>query len=216
MMRHILSTIPTILLCSVVIPIPLLAQNVGLHMSTARTSVSESIAVDPATGMGGGVSLDIPLSDNAGFRTGVFYARKGVSFGEEMIRRDLHQGPMPAGGGMRLDYVELPLLLRLGVPLGNTVGAYVLLGATVGVKAGCSVNIEVGGSSNSADCGATDDFRPLDAGATGGAGVAIRLSEGLSVTLDALYNAGLVDFSDGPTGDRHRALTVLAGMRFPM
>lgn len=62
------------------IPLPVLAQEAGLHLSVAHTSLSDpSEGEDPATRPGGGISLDFPLSDNVGLLTGVFYACKGIS-----------------------------------------------------------------------------------------------------------------------------------------
>ena len=76
--------------------------------TVARTNLSESDDdTDPAIRIGGGVSLGFPFTDNAGFRTGIFYARKGMLLGDEL----------PVSGGTYFDYIEVPALLRIGIPV---------------------------------------------------------------------------------------------------
>ena len=197
-----------ILLCSIV-PLPIVAQEVGLHFTVARTNLTESSAeADPAMRMGGGVSLDFPFTDNVGFRTGLFYARKGVQFGYGI----------PISGGTYFDYVELPALLRISIPVEGSARPYVLLGPAVAIKIGCSIEGEAAGTEFSQDCDDVDvdiPFRSLDLGLTGGFGVAITPAGGVSIRLDALYNLGLRPVADG-TSEKHRAITGQVGIAFPI
>ena len=194
------------------IPLPVLAQEAGLHLSVAHTSLSDpSEGEDPATRLGGGISLDFPLSDNVGLLTGVFYARKGILFSEEI----------PVTGGVRFDYLELPALFRLNIPIDGSTRPYLLLGPTLGINVGCSIEVDSGQGPVSQACEDADaSIRKLDIGLSGGLGVAIRLSGGVSITLNALYSLGLLPVEGGSvtsaSDDKHRAITGLAGIAFPI
>ena len=65
-------TLPFAVLLFSIAPPPVLGQEAGLHFTVARTSLSESSEADPAIRLGGGASLDVPFTDNVGFRTGIF------------------------------------------------------------------------------------------------------------------------------------------------
>ena len=194
------------------IPVPVLTQEAGLHLSVARTSLSDpGEGADPATRLGGGIALDFPLSDNAGFRTGVFYAPKGILFSEEI----------PVSGGAYFDYLELPALFRLSIPIDGSIRPYLLLGPTLGINVGCSIEADAGQGPVSQDCeDIGESVRRLDLGLTGGLGVAIRLSGDVSITLDALYNLGLLPVDSGrvnsSSSDKHRVITGQAGIAFPI
>ncbi len=189
-------------------PLPVLAQEVGLYFTVARTTLSETDnEADPATRVGGGISLDLPFTDNAGFRTGIFHARKGAQFGEEM----------PVSGGTYFDYVEIPALLRISIPVEGGARPYFLLGPALAINVGCSIEVSAGGSEISQDCedvGAS--VRNLDLGLTGGVGIALTSQGGVSFRLDALYNPGLRQVVDDAEGEKHRAITGQAGIAFPI
>ena len=188
-------------------PLPALAQEVGLHLTVARTTLSESDdEADPAIRIGGGGSLDLPFTDNVGFRTGIFLVRKGATFGEEM----------PVSGGTYFDYIEVPALLRIGIPVEGRARPYFLLGPALAINVGCSIEIGAGGTSLSQDC---DDvnipIRRLDLGLTGGVGIALTSQGGVSFRLDTLYNPGLRAVADDG-GEKHRAITGQVGIAFPI
>lgn len=202
----LLSSIATLLFS--IAPLPVLAQEAGLHLTVARTSLSESDnEADPATRVGGGISLDLPFTDNAGFRTGIFLARKGAQFGEEI----------PVSGGTYFGYVEIPALVRIGIPVEGGARPYFLLGPTLAINFGCSIEVSAEGSEISQDCGDVGaPVRRLDLGLTGGVGIALTSQEGVSLRLDALYNLGLRQVVDDAEGEKHRALTGQVGIAFPI
>lgn len=199
--------LPFAVLVFSIAPLPVRAQEVGLHFTVARTNLSESDdEADPATRVGGGISLDLPFTDNAGFSTGIFLARKGALFGEEM----------PVSGGTYLDYLEVPALLRIGIPVEGQARPYFLFGPALAINIGCSIEASAAGTSLSQDC---DDvnvpIRRLDLGLTGGVGLALTSQGGVSFRLDALYNAGLRAVADDG-GEKHRVITGQVGIAFPI
>lgn len=191
-------------------PLPVLAQEAGLHFTIARTSLSDSDdEADPATRVGGGISLDLPFSENAGFRTGIFYARKGARFSEEIEE-------MSVSGGTYFDYIEVPALLRIGIPVEGGARPHFLLGPALAIKVSCSLEVDAGATAASVDCDDVDaPIRSLDLGLTGGFGIAITASGGVSIRLDALYSLGLRAVADGPE-EKNRAITGQVGVVFPI
>ena len=151
--------------------------------------------------MGGGISLDLPFSENAGFRTGIFHARKGARFSEEIEE-------MSVSGGTYFDYIEVPALLRIGIPVEGGARPHFLLGPALAIKVSCSLEVDAGATAASVDC---DD---VDA-PTGGFGIAITASRGVSIRLDALYSLGLRAVADGPE-EKNRAITGQVGVVFPI
>ena len=118
-MKHILLLITALTL----LPVHAAAQSFGLHVGAARTSISmddEGAGIEARTGLVGGVSFDLPISDIAALRLGAAYVEKGASFkGND-------------GGNLSLNYIELPAMMRFGSSV------YGLVGATVGINSGCS------------------------------------------------------------------------------
>lgn len=199
--------IPFAVLLFSIAPLPALAQEAGLHFTVARTSLSESDnEAGPATRVGGGISVDFPFTDNAGFRTGIFYARKGMQLGDEL----------PVSGGTYFDYLELPALLRIGIPVEGQARPYLLLGPSLAISVGCSIEVSAAGSEISQDCDDVVPIRRLDPGLTGGAGIALTSEGGVSFRLDALYSLGLRAVADDGGSDKNRAITGQVGIAFPI
>lgn len=200
--------LPFVILLFSIAPLPALAQEAGLHLTVARTTLSESDdEADPAMRIGGGISLDFPFTDNAGFRTGIFYARKGMQLGDEL----------PVSGGTYFDYLEIPALLRIGIPVEGGARPYLLLGPTLAINVRCSIEVGTGTTSISRDCDDVDvPIRRLDLGLAGGVGIALTSQGGVSFRLDALYNSGLRAVADDGGGERNRAITGQVGIAFPI
>ena len=191
-----------LLAAALTLPAHAAAQTFGLHVGAARTSVAiseEEEDVDAKTGLVGGVSFDLPISDIAGFRLGAVYVQKGVSFTEDY---DLE-------GSVSLNYIELPAMLRFGSSV------YGLVGAALGIKSGCSASFKFQGQEASFDCSDPEadlgEFKTIDFGISAGIGFSARASDSISLTLEVLHNRGLSNVSDEVDG-KNRAFTAMAGI----
>ncbi len=146
------------------------------------------------TGFVGGVFLDFGGSSLFGFQVGAQYSQKGAEFdaGETVDE-------------LSLDYLEIPAVLKVGLPLG-ALKPSIFAGAALGFNTGCE---GVGGE----DC--ADDVTSTDFSGVVGADLAIYLG-GLSLWADARYNVGLSDIPDGEafTDFRNRAFNLTAGIGF--
>ena len=120
---------------------------------------------------------------------------------------------------IKLDYLEIPLLLRFDRSLSSLLTPHFYVGPSVGFKVGCSVTVSTSPSTSS-DCKRDVFFEPttIDWGAIVGAGVDLNIG-GLGVTGGARYGIGVANISkdDGPALEqrvRNGTLTVYAGLLF--
>lgn len=160
------------------------------------------------TGMNVGAALTFGVSESLGVQIGAGYAQKGATSTADGT--DIT---------FKLDYIEIPVLLSLGIPTTGSVSPRFYLGPAFSVEAGCEVEGTEQGVTVTVDCG---DFgapvKSIDIGAMGGAGLSFVTGANLSVTLDVLYNLGLstIDDTSDPDDVKNRAWSVMAGVSFPV
>ncbi len=155
-----------------------------------------------------GAFLDLPLSERVGLRLGAGYSGKGA---------ERTYGDVTGEVETRIGYLEIPALLRLRVSPGSSVSAHLLLGPALSFKVSCEVETDApiwGGTSECGDAGL--DVRETDLGATGGIGVEIELSEGLTLVGESLYTLGLRTVGESGDGVKNRAFSLTLGVAYPI
>lgn len=170
---------------------PLHAQRFGIiaggTFSNIRTSSDISLGTRAGTIFGG--SLQLPVGSVVAIQPEFLFLNKGAKFTKSTAN--------PDGGAFRLDYLEIPVLLRFDLSRG-TIGPHVYAGPSVGFNVGCAV--EYKGSNGKAqantDCD-ENDFKPktLDYGLTVGGGVDFNVG-GIALTGGGRYGIGLADIRD--------------------
>ncbi len=183
------------------------------------------------TRMSVGLAATIPVSDRFGLQLGGRYAQKGGRLDVIGVLMGGMMGGLediPPGtsfnADIKMDYVELTVLARVGFPLsGERVSGHLLAGPALGVRSSCEFGVSVSGPDVSAidvgsDCEEMEfDFRPLDFGLAGGAGIDIGLTDSIDAHLGLLYTLGFADISeDVDDTTKHRALTIQAGLAIPI
>jgi hypothetical protein len=145
-----------------------------------------------------------------GFQTGVLYVPKGATV-------------LFAGGTAALEttYIEIPLMLRLGLPSEDSgVMPVLVAGASVGLKSGCQLTARSGNVSLEFDC--DDSFLPgqfdlkaVDFGLTVGADLEIPAGRRLRVVPSVRYTRGTSVIGDTATnGDAtNSSFQIGAGVR---
>ncbi|MDQ6611781.1 MAG: PorT family protein [Gemmatimonadota bacterium] len=167
-------------------------------------------------GLNVGVFARIPLAGMVSLQPEVHYAQNGVTLeatGGEVGKLDLH-----------IDYVEVPVLLRLDIPTGSSIHPILLAGASAAYRVKCQLSGGASGATASFDCESNpgssstsvDPFKKSDFSVVGGAGLALT-SMGRSISLQARYTLGLqtiaTDTADG-IKPKNRALSILLGIGF--
>lgn len=203
-MRH---TSAVVILFLLAMPMfPLSAQTVlGIRGGVNIATLNEDGA-DNRTGVNLGVAVDVPLSESLGLQFGGFYSQKGA--------QDEVGG---ATATIALDYIEIPALLRYDLPASGGASVHFLLGPAVAFEASCNAEAADASASVSFDCDeAGIDSKSIDFGAMGGLGLDIGISESLRLTVEGLYNLGLISIDDAGGDTKNRAFTIRAGVGFPL
>lgn len=167
--------------------------------------------------LAGGMGMDLMSVGPLTLSPEVYYAQKGA----ENFQRRLAAGE---ASQVSLEYVELPVLLRVGVPLGGSrFQPYLAGGPVFAWQLDC--RMEASESGVNEECGELlggqdqleEKLREFEQGLMVGAGFAFEVIRGIgAVTLDARYARGLTRLSEGGEGPeiQNRALSLLLGYRF--
>lgn len=152
---------------------------IGATFSTLR-GVDD---LDSRTGLMGGLSLVLPLAGPVALQPELLFVSKGA------------KGQNSNVDGIELNYVEIPVLLRLSLAQAALVTPHVYAGPYLGYNISCNVE------GTSADC---DDVpgvstKTVDVGGTLGGGVDISLG-GLVLTGGLRYSFGVSKVADFDPG----------------
>lgn len=176
--------------------------------SVATLGGSDVENADSRTGLSIGGAVTFGVSPNVGIQLGGAFVQKGATETEQGV--DIK---------FSLDYVEVPLLLRVAVPTAGSISPHFMAGPAVSFEANCEVEGSAQGATVAVDCGASDiATKSIDFGAMVGAGLDIGVSGAASITLDVLYDIGLSSIDDSGDSDdvKNRAWSLLAGVAFPI
>lgn len=182
-----------------------------------------------------GLSASFPVSDRFAIQLGGSYSQKGgrldvlgiLSFvaGMGLVPEDLTSelDGLDFDAALEMDYLELTALAELRFPLsGERVSGHLLAGPALARRSSCrmAVSLRQGGTNvhETEDCDIIDlDAKDFDFGIAGGAGLEIGLTDRVNAQLGVLYILGLLDTSaDASDTLKHRALTIRAGLGFPI
>ncbi|MBK7366862.1 MAG: PorT family protein [Candidatus Eisenbacteria bacterium] len=163
-------------------------------------------------GVGGGGSLAVDLTPNIAFAPELLWLRKGSTF----TSTDVSFGGFDFGNirtGIDLDYVEVPLLLRLQTGAPGSARLMLVGGPTVAFKV--SERLTTDGILDTHLN--TDEMETLDYGVAVGAGLRLPAG-GLNWTFEARYEQGLADVSKLPFGPdlKNGSVQALVGLEFPL
>jgi hypothetical protein len=211
-MRRLTCSIPLAFLVGIAVT-PTAAQTKKVHFGVTGganfatwTGSDVGSGAKRRTGFTGGGMVTMHLSPAAAVQTGLRYSQEGTG-------ADLGSG---ISGSFKVDYLRVPLYLKVGTKLQGTTPIYPHLyaGPAVGFKVRCKVEASSGSQSAEADC---DDpsiqakVKSTDFGLHFGAGVDIG-----HFNLGGRYELGLtsIDDSGGGADIKNSVLAVVAGYDF--
>ena len=183
----------TLLACLVTVPVATASAQttIGLKGGLSFATLSNKHPDwDTRTGFAAGIALDMRAGP-IGIQPELLYVQKGVK-----------SDGSPGSDAPKLDYAEVPVLLKVTVPL-PALQPFVYAGPSIGFRLSCKLG-EV-------DCG-SGVIKSTDFGAVLGGG--IRLGGNKGLTLEGRYTWGLKDVHDLTAGveSRTRTFLVLAGV----
>ena len=140
-----------------------------------------------STGLALGAYYVLPASPTLGVQFEGQYVQRGVGF-------DFANGAETADTAFKLDYIEIPILLRMSPNPAGKARAVFLVGPVIGFKVGADFEASGAGGSNSVDVG--DGFSATTFGAVGGIGLDLRTGTSSSLMLQGRYYLGLANALD--------------------
>lgn len=163
------------------------------------------------TGFVGGVYGVFGLSPSLGIQPELLYVRKGA----KLFSTDVTIGGITFGSvgtTLDVDYVEVPVLLRLSLPTAGPVGARLLAGPVASFKVNEKLST-TGLVDVSLD---TDQVKTSDFGFAVGGAVSFG-SGSMDVVAEGRYTFGLANISDLPFGGdvKNGAIYAMLGLEFP-
>jgi len=191
--------------------------NAGVRLGLKAGVVTSQLGSDLTdlkwrSGAGGGASLALGLTPSVEIVPEVLWLRKGSTFTDN----DVVIGGVDFGTvrtGIDLDYVTVPVLLRLRTAAPGPVNFMLVAGPTFAFK----VNEKLGVSGLVDYSLDSDQVETFDFGAAVGAGLLGRTA-GLNWTLEGRYEQGMTDVSKLPFGGelKNGSVQVFAGLEFPI
>ncbi len=149
-------------------------------------------------GFAAGALAFFPLNHFIGIQPEILYVMKGAVKKSGGIESILH-----------FDYIDLPILLRIKLPVGRTVSPYITIGPLL------SYNIQAIVSDNSSNGSVREitDFIKFDYGISAGGGLQFFLLQ-QNFLIDARYYLGLAQIHDAETNPlelKNKGLTMTLG-----
>ena len=158
----------------------------------AKVSGNDISDVSNRTGFIGGLYVTFHIASGFGIEPEALYSQQGA----KDKANDLT---------VKLDYVQVPVLLRYDFPTHAPARPYLIAGPSFGFKASCKVT----NGSDSADC-SDADLGPKSFDMAGTAGVGVAFSK---LSVSARYTMGFSKVSDNLDA-KNRVFSVLAGFAF--
>lgn len=177
-------------------------------MSLNGIGLLEQVIPEPqmTPGLTASVYATIPVSRNIAFESGINYARKGFRV-QESVNANVFGLDLPIGATAitRLDYLELPLMMKVQTSTGAANlyvkgGPYVAYAVHGDIKARINsfVDFDLGTFPFNVN-GAL--YNPWEFGVKGTAGVEVTTSPRGAFFAEATYTQGLTDVLDEPVLD---------------
>ena len=163
----------------------------GVNFSNVSFDPEDEECCDPRVGFAVGLFTTVGVTDAVSFQPEFLYSMKGAKFSE-------------GDEELKIDYFEIPLLLRADFTTSGNIRPFVLIGPSLGFK--LNAKIDEDGEEVDID----DDVEGFDLGLAIGGG--LQFGRG---SIEARYTHGLSDADqDDESEARHRVFSVLVGYRF--
>ncbi len=183
----------------------------GVSISQVQADLFDT---DNRTGFVGGVYGAIDLTPMIGIQPELLYVRKGAKLFE--YSGDVVGIPVSESVSLDVDYLEVPVLLRVSLPVAEPVGVRLLAGPVASLKVDEKLSTS-GLFGYSLD---SDQIKTADIGIAAGAAVALR-SGNMRIVGEGRYTFGLTNVSDLSVegvslgGDvKNGSIYLMAGLEF--
>jgi hypothetical protein len=181
----------------------------GVSLSHVNADLFDT---DNRSGFVGGVHARFDLTPMIGVQPELLFVRKGAKlFSTNVTIGGTTFGSV--GTTLDVDYLEIPVLLRLAVPNTGPVGLHLLGGPVASIKMDEKLSTTglIGVSLDS------DQVKTSDFGLAFGAGATLR-NGGMNLLAEGRYTFGMTNVSDLPFGGdvKNGSFYAMAGLEFPL
>ena len=185
----------------------------GLSLATLHGDLPTSPFVpnDYRSSGGGGVAVTLGSEGPWSFQPEVLYVSKGTSYGKSELTNSSGGVLGTIETALVMNYLEFPLLARLGFRQREAVSPYLLAGPTFGFRT--SQDFQISGALQAST--GIDFFRPGDLGVALGSGLEVGRGAYRGL-LEARYTLGLLNTAHDTysSNARNEDLLVMAGLAF--
>jgi hypothetical protein len=210
--RFTLSSLAVLLLLSSFAPRAHATGVLGVKGGVSFSHVTADLFdTDSRSGFVGGAYGAFDLSPNLAFQPELLFVRKGARlFSTDITIEGITFGRI--GSTLDVDYLEIPLLLRVSAPSSGPIDLRLLAGPVVALK----VNEQVSFDGLFGVSLPTDEVKSSDFGMAVGGALAVR-NGGVNVVGEGRYTFGLSNISDIPFGGdvKNGAFYATLGLEFP-
>ncbi len=181
----------------------------GLSLSHVNADL---FSTENRTGFVGGAYAAFNLGPAIGVQPELLFVRKGA----KLFSQNVSVGGVDLGDvhtTLDVDYVEIPVLLRLSLPTPGPVSVRLLAGPVADIKV--SEKLSLGGLVSYSL--SSNQVKNADYGIAAGGAVAVQ-SGGVRVVGEGRYTYGLTNISDLPFGGdvKNAAIYATLGLEFPI
>lgn len=182
------------------------ANEVGIMAGVNFAKVSGSDLTNPKsrTGLTAGGFARLGVANHVAIEPEVLYSQQGA-------KGDFDVGVQ---GTFKLDYIQMPLLLRVMIPTKGTADIHPSLfaGPALGIKSSCKLKATSGSTSIAEDCSDTDaKIKSTDFLVVFGGGLDVR---GLTFGLRYALGLSKVDDSTDPSDAKNKVFSFTVGYGF--
>ncbi|HEX7118383.1 MAG TPA: porin family protein [Longimicrobiales bacterium] len=180
-----------------------LGAKAGLNM--ADLSGDDISDVNMRTGFTVGAYLTLSTPGMFALQPEVLFSQKGATMEGEILGTSYESH-------MKSTYIEVPVLLRVGVPMpASPAKPFLFVGPSAGFLLSSKQEVEAGGESEEEDI--KDTMKSMDWGAVVGAGLDFG-----SLSVDLRANFGLSSIDDTPEENdlKNRTFSVMLGYKLPI
>ncbi len=157
------------------------------------------------TGLLAGIYVDMPIANGVSVRPELLYSMQGA-------KTDNIDGK-GTDAELKLDYVQLPVLVRFTVPTASQTRPFVAVGPSFGFKTKCDVEASSGSVSGSVACDDVDiNEKSFDIGGKIEGGVDFGMN-GRVLTIGGAYTHGFSDVVEDASV-KNRVISVFAAFGF--
>ena len=160
--------------------------------------------LESRNGFNAGAFLELPLADIIWLVPGLYYVQKGAT-SDGLVEE------------IAIDYLELPLLLRVGVSERDPVGVNLFLGPTFALQLKCDFEAQnITAECEDATASDFDITKNFDFGLAVGGGLSFALSPEIALLANAFWDLGLMSIDDSSAEQdiKNEAILLNVGFAF--